>query len=127
MKLAMPLGLRAAHEEAFLDDLTVPDRVKPDFIETHAFLALWRDLSLKANDELIAVHVGTLNLELCTSWFAFHHSPFPSTALRPLSSAISPVIGPRLTMSSDQNFLPAASSSPFAHMSVKLSPVLVYS
>ena len=27
MKLAIRLGLRAAHEEAFLDDLTVPDRV----------------------------------------------------------------------------------------------------
>ena len=59
-----PLGLRAAHEEAFLDDLTVPDRVKPDLIEGHAFLALWSDLSLEANDELIAVHVGTLNLEI---------------------------------------------------------------
>src|SRR5215469_12320607 len=54
MKLAIRLGLRAAHEEAFLDNLTVPDRVKPDLIEVHAFLALWRDLSLKANDELIA-------------------------------------------------------------------------
>jgi hypothetical protein len=27
MKLAIRVGLRAAHEEAFLDDLTVPDRV----------------------------------------------------------------------------------------------------
>src|SRR5262249_17050538 len=54
-----------------------------------------------------------------TSWFAYHRWFFPSTALRPLSSAISPVIGSRLTMSSDQNFLPAASSSPLAHMSVK--------
>src|SRR5271169_4468389 len=43
-ELAIRLGLRAAHEEAFLDDLTVPDRVKPDLIEVHAFLALWRDL-----------------------------------------------------------------------------------
>jgi hypothetical protein len=72
MKPAIRLGLRAAHEEAFLDDLAVPDRVKPDLIEVHAFLALWRDLSLKANDELIAVHVGPLTLKLCTSWFAFH-------------------------------------------------------
>ena len=38
------LGLGAAHEEAFLDDLTVMDRVKPDLIELHAFLALRRDL-----------------------------------------------------------------------------------
>jgi hypothetical protein len=44
MKPAIRLGLRAAHEEAFLDDLTVPDRVKPDLIEVHAFLALWRYL-----------------------------------------------------------------------------------
>jgi hypothetical protein len=44
MKLAIRLGLRAAHEEAFLDDLTVPDGVKPDLIEVHAFLALWRYL-----------------------------------------------------------------------------------
>src|SRR6516165_5105057 len=29
------------------------------------------------------------------------------------------IAGHRLTMSSDQNFLPAASSSPFAHRSVK--------
>src|SRR3974377_1215831 len=58
-------------------------------------------------------------LKFIPSLFAFPHWFFPSTALRPLSSAISPVIGSRLTMSSDQNFLPAASSSPFAHMSVK--------
>jgi hypothetical protein len=30
----------------------------------HAFLAFWRDLSLEANDELIAVHIGTLDLEI---------------------------------------------------------------
>lgn len=42
--LAIRLGLRTAHEEAFLDDLTVPDRVKPDLIEVHALLALGRDL-----------------------------------------------------------------------------------
>ena len=64
MKLAIRLGLRAAHKETFLDDLTVADRVKPNLVEVHAFLALWRDLSLKANDELIAVHVGTLDLEI---------------------------------------------------------------
>jgi hypothetical protein len=41
---AIRLGLRAAPEEAFLHDLAVADRVKPDLIEVHAFLALWRDL-----------------------------------------------------------------------------------
>ena len=44
VELAKRLGLGAAYEEAFLDDLTVPDRVKPDLIEVHAFLALRRDL-----------------------------------------------------------------------------------
>jgi len=44
VELTIRLGLGAAHEEAFLDDLTVPDRVKPDLIEVHAFLALGRDL-----------------------------------------------------------------------------------
>ena len=38
------LGLRAAHEEAFLDDLTIPDCVQPDLIKVHTFLALGRDL-----------------------------------------------------------------------------------
>jgi hypothetical protein len=42
--VAIRLGLGAAHEEAFLDDLTVPDRVKPYLIEVHALLALGRDL-----------------------------------------------------------------------------------
>ena len=37
-------GLRAAHEEAFLDDLTVADGVKADLIEVHAFLAFGRDI-----------------------------------------------------------------------------------
>jgi hypothetical protein len=60
LKLAIRLGLRAAHKEAFLDDLTVPDRVKPDLIEVHAFLALWRDLSLKANNELTGPLTGSL-------------------------------------------------------------------
>ena len=40
VELAVWLGLRAGHEEAFLDDLAVPDLVKPDLIEVHAFLAL---------------------------------------------------------------------------------------
>jgi hypothetical protein len=44
MRLTIRLGLSAAHEEAFLDDLTVADRVEPDLIEVHAFLALGRDL-----------------------------------------------------------------------------------
>jgi hypothetical protein len=44
---------------------------------------------------------------------------FDRLAPRPFSSAMSPAIGSRLTMSSDQNFLPAPASSPFAHISVK--------
>jgi hypothetical protein len=44
VELAIRLGLHAAHEEAFLDDLAVPDGVKSDLIEVHAFLALWRDV-----------------------------------------------------------------------------------
>src|SRR5215472_2585782 len=116
MKLAIRLGLRAAHEEAFLDNLTVPDRVKPDLIEVHAFLALWRDLSLKANDELIAVHVGTLDLEIMHFVVRFPPFAFSFDRLAPLE--LRHISGHRLTMSSDQNFLPAASSSPFAQRSV---------
>ena len=60
----MQLGLRAAHEEALLDDLAVLDRVKADFIEAQAILTLGRDFHLEANDELIAVHIGTLDLDI---------------------------------------------------------------
>jgi hypothetical protein len=55
---AIRLELPATHEKAFLDDPTVPDRVKPDLIEVDAFLALWRDIQLEANDELIPVPQG---------------------------------------------------------------------
>jgi TIR domain-containing protein len=55
-------GLRAAHKEALLDDLPVLDRIKADFVEVHAFLALRRDFHLEANNKLIAVHIGTLDL-----------------------------------------------------------------
>src|SRR5262245_5217792 len=61
---AIRLGLPATHEKAFLDDPTVPDRVKPDLIEVDAFLALWRDIQLEANDELIPVHIRTLDLKI---------------------------------------------------------------
>ena len=47
MDLSIQLGLRAAHEEALLDDLAVLDRVKADFIEVHALLALGRDFHLE--------------------------------------------------------------------------------
>src|SRR5262249_13930609 len=74
----------AAHEEAFLDNLTVPDRVKPDLIEVRAFLALWRDLSLEANDELIAVHIGTLDLEIMHFVVRFPPFAFSFDRLAPL-------------------------------------------
>src|SRR5262245_17749159 len=61
---AIRLGLPATHEEAFLDDPTVPDRVKPDLIEVDAFLAPWRDIQLEANDELIPMHIRTLDLKI---------------------------------------------------------------
>src|SRR5262245_1696199 len=61
---AIRLGLPATHEKAFLDDPTVPDRVKPDLIKVDAFLALWRDIQLEANDELIPVHIRTLDLKI---------------------------------------------------------------
>src|ERR1700747_1606312 len=89
------LGLRAAHEEALLDDLTVPDGVKPDLIEVHAFLALWRDLSLKANDELIAVHVRTLHLEIMHFVVRFPPLAFSFDRLAPLE--LRHISGHRLT------------------------------
>jgi len=95
MKLAIRLGLRAAHEEAFLDDLTVPDPVKPDLIEVHAFLALWRDLSLKSNDKLIAVHVGTLDLEVMHFVVRFPPLAFSFDRLAPLE--LRHIAGHRLT------------------------------
>ena len=57
-------GLPTAHKEALLDDLTLPDRIKADFIEVDAFLALRRDFHPEANNKLIAVHIGTLDLDI---------------------------------------------------------------
>src|ERR1700722_8440859 len=56
--------LRAAHKEAFLDDLAVLDCVKADLIEVQALAALGRNVHLEADDELIAVHIGTLDLDI---------------------------------------------------------------
>jgi hypothetical protein len=41
--LLLSSRLTAPHKEALLDDLAVLDRIKADFIEVHAFLALRRD------------------------------------------------------------------------------------
>jgi hypothetical protein len=61
---AIRLRLSITHEKAFLDDPAVPDRVKPDLIEVHAFLSLWRDIRQEANDELISVHIRPLDLKV---------------------------------------------------------------
>src|SRR5215813_5641397 len=92
---AIRLGLPATHEKAFLDDPIVPDRVKPDLIEVDAFLALWRDIQLEANDELIPVHIRTLNLKIMNFVVRVPPLGFPSTALRPLEFCH--IAGHRLT------------------------------
>src|SRR5262249_4289251 len=55
---------KADHEQALLDNLAVLDRVETDFIEAQAILTLGRDVHLEAHDELIAVHIGTLDLDI---------------------------------------------------------------
>jgi hypothetical protein len=72
--------IRPAHEEAFLDDLAVLDRVKIDLIELHALTAFGRDVHLEANDELIAVYVGTFDFDFvhvgsCTTIRLFLRPP----------------------------------------------------
>src|SRR5215470_2152106 len=60
-----------------------------------AFLALWRNLSLEANDELIAVHIGTLDLEIMHFVVRFPPFAFSFDRLAPLE--LRHISGHRLT------------------------------
>jgi hypothetical protein len=93
----------AAHEEeAFLDDLTVFHGVETDLVHVRALTALRRHVHLEAHDELIAVHIGTLDLEIvhgvvCVPLRAFAFDRFATFEFRHVAGhrlAADNVVGP---------------------------------
>src|SRR5262249_5235180 len=92
---AIRLALPATHEKAFLGDPAVPHRVKPYLIEVHSSLTLWRDIYLKANDELIPVHIRTLYLKVMN--FVVRVPPFGFSFHRLASLEFCHIASHRLT------------------------------